>query len=579
MPARPTWIRTKQLLIGVGIGLCVLATPIAASAKGTAPPPPQHSASTSNAAGILKGGHPGGTPDSCGYDPSGTPLFSENDIVEGAQVYGSGSSAQVAIFGADEKGILFPVTGNDVLGRPENPSLFLTDITSSPGSTSGDWQKGGAANSMPDAMYGYTTGTIGVTATLKSAIPAPFGSFPFSFAGGKLNAVGVWNASTLNLTAGHTYRVQMMVHDGDQNKTGGDVGEACVNLSIPGNPGGPECTPNKTVSPSGSVPIGTVLTYTVTMMNSGKAAGDCALTDVLSASTATTVDVTALPAPPAGTTMSIINGACTPAQCSELPLTINWSVPGLAAGDSKSFTMKVTVTGAGSTNSTISSASLNGTVTNTATSTSHCTANCIIIVHNPVMFALTKSVTPAGNLAAPFPQSLRYSVTLTNTSANDATTGVLVDDVLSGTAAFTVDDTSFKGPSDMGPVTKVATGHYRWTIPAHDLTAGAAAPVSFSVSITNAGNNDGSTLASCIDAVGSGSLCLDNVATALAMRVHVQNQSPPGQVQAITTTPSTGTVDPRGATAAGFLFLGGLGMILLGMLLKAPIPASRRSRV
>ncbi len=35
------------------------------------------------------------------------------------------------------------------------------------------------------------------------------------------------------LQPGHTYRLQFMVHDGDQNKTGGDVGQACVNVDIP----------------------------------------------------------------------------------------------------------------------------------------------------------------------------------------------------------------------------------------------------------------------------------------------------------------------------------------------------------
>jgi hypothetical protein len=34
----------------------------------------------------------------------------------------------------------------------------------------------------------------------------------------------------LSLAAGHSYRVQVMVHDGDQNKVGGDVGEACLNF-------------------------------------------------------------------------------------------------------------------------------------------------------------------------------------------------------------------------------------------------------------------------------------------------------------------------------------------------------------
>jgi hypothetical protein len=35
------------------------------------------------------------------------------------------------------------------------------------------------------------------------------------------------------LNKGNTYRFQFMVHDGDQNKTGGDVGEACVDIFIP----------------------------------------------------------------------------------------------------------------------------------------------------------------------------------------------------------------------------------------------------------------------------------------------------------------------------------------------------------
>jgi hypothetical protein len=47
-----------------------------------------------------------------------------------------------------------------------------------------------------------------------------------------------WNLSALTvngqpLQSGHTYRVQYIVHDGDQNKTGGDVGQACSLVSIP----------------------------------------------------------------------------------------------------------------------------------------------------------------------------------------------------------------------------------------------------------------------------------------------------------------------------------------------------------
>lgn len=45
----------------------------------------------------------------------------------------------------------------------------------------------------------------------------------------------VWNLSALGLDPTHTYRLQFMVHDGDQNKAGGDVGQACFNVG-PGTP-------------------------------------------------------------------------------------------------------------------------------------------------------------------------------------------------------------------------------------------------------------------------------------------------------------------------------------------------------
>ena len=39
------------------------------------------------------------------------------------------------------------------------------------------------------------------------------------------------------LAGGHSYRIQVMVHDGDQNKAGGDSGEACA-IYCAGGPGG-----------------------------------------------------------------------------------------------------------------------------------------------------------------------------------------------------------------------------------------------------------------------------------------------------------------------------------------------------
>ncbi len=48
----------------------------------------------------------------------------------------------------------------------------------------------------------------------------------------------IWRLSDLTVDGqpiiqGHTYRVQFMVHDGDQNKGGGDVGQACAIVHVP----------------------------------------------------------------------------------------------------------------------------------------------------------------------------------------------------------------------------------------------------------------------------------------------------------------------------------------------------------
>jgi hypothetical protein len=42
-----------------------------------------------------------------------------------------------------------------------------------------------------------------------------------------------WNVAALGLKSGHSYRLQFMVHDGDQTRSGGDVGQNCVNLQVP----------------------------------------------------------------------------------------------------------------------------------------------------------------------------------------------------------------------------------------------------------------------------------------------------------------------------------------------------------
>jgi hypothetical protein len=136
-------------------------------------------------------------------------------------------------------------------GRPMWPALFITDITSDPSSRSGDWQQGGPAATPPNAIFGAWKGavrTVDKTRTPYAITVTPDGDPQaknnWNLGGGDPAPAGLkdegygaearWNVSGLGLQAGHAYRLQFMVHDGDQNKTGGDSGEGCMNVVIPG---------------------------------------------------------------------------------------------------------------------------------------------------------------------------------------------------------------------------------------------------------------------------------------------------------------------------------------------------------
>jgi hypothetical protein len=157
-------------------------------------------------------------------------------------------------------------------GRPMWPVLFVTD-TSDPltadGAFAGDWQsKQGFAN-KPDDVFGTWKAAVktvnGSTITVTpdadptangfanlgpGADPVPPGLTSLGY-GAEIR----FNLGTLHdrngnpLQANHTYRFEFMVHDGDQNKTGGDTGENCVTGAIPGN-FTPTPTPNPTLTPA-----------------------------------------------------------------------------------------------------------------------------------------------------------------------------------------------------------------------------------------------------------------------------------------------------------------------------------------
>jgi len=146
-----------------------------------------------------------------------------------------------------------PQAGNDVAaggGRPIWPALFITDLSvNGPNSRAGDWQQGGTGV-KPSAVYGTWKGavrTVDATKnppvvtvvcdkdpaknnwTLGAGSDVPAGGFS-KWKNEGFGAEVVWNVSDLGLDPTHSYRLQFMVHDGDQNKSGGDVGQACTTL-------------------------------------------------------------------------------------------------------------------------------------------------------------------------------------------------------------------------------------------------------------------------------------------------------------------------------------------------------------
>jgi putative Flp pilus-assembly TadE/G-like protein len=137
----------------------------------------------------------------------------------------------------------------DPVDRPMFPALFVTDLTNDPTSKAGDWQYGGTPIS-PNAVFGTWKGAVRTVDKTKN--PATVSVTPdadpaknnWSLGGGSDNppsglknegygAEARWNVSDLGLQPGHAYRLQFMVHDGDQHQTGGDSGENCMTVVIP----------------------------------------------------------------------------------------------------------------------------------------------------------------------------------------------------------------------------------------------------------------------------------------------------------------------------------------------------------
>ena len=148
-------------------------------------------------------------------------------------------------------------SGNDVAtdgGRPLWPALYITDITDNHSSRAGDWQQSTALHPSiavpPNKIYGMwksVVKTIDKTKTpnlVTITVDAdPRNTNGWNLAGGaappagtvtdRYGALITWDVDKLGLLPGHVYRLQFMVHDGDQNKAGGDVGQSCSTIIMP----------------------------------------------------------------------------------------------------------------------------------------------------------------------------------------------------------------------------------------------------------------------------------------------------------------------------------------------------------
>ena len=213
-----------------------------------------------------------GTNDGCGYPATD---FNESTTLCGINAVGGGSKpAVIEVFYSDEHALTlgcdtptypvsalpadpgqvgYPQTGDpacvDNVMRPLRPVLFVTDLTGDPTCTAGDLQKGGHPYD-PIAVFGTWksategTGNMGTPVqadpmangwslgSSADAVPAAVMACNQGGTGGRRGGGGGGGFGAelrfeVGLIAGHSYRFQAIVHDGDQTR-GGDSGEACA---------------------------------------------------------------------------------------------------------------------------------------------------------------------------------------------------------------------------------------------------------------------------------------------------------------------------------------------------------------
>jgi hypothetical protein len=200
-----------------------------------------------------------GANDSCGYPATSfvesTTLCAINAVGGGAKpaiiqlfyndehalTLGCGTSTDpVSPLSTDPEALHYPQTGDpacvDTVGRALRPVLYVTDISADPTCTAGDQQHGGPAYD-PIAIFGTWKGATEGAGNVGTPDPVDpktntwdltSSADPVPTAAKACNqGFGAELRYEVGLISGHSYRLQVIVHDGDQNK-GGDSGEACA---------------------------------------------------------------------------------------------------------------------------------------------------------------------------------------------------------------------------------------------------------------------------------------------------------------------------------------------------------------
>jgi len=120
------------------------------------------------------------------------------------------------------------------LDKTKNPPVATLTVSSDP--SKNDWNLGPGSDPVPKHCS-ISVGTICTSNADCSPISGKSQTCSQPADEG-YGAEARWSVKALidngTLQAGHSYRLEFMVHDGDQNKTGGDSGESCVNIRIPG---------------------------------------------------------------------------------------------------------------------------------------------------------------------------------------------------------------------------------------------------------------------------------------------------------------------------------------------------------